>query len=465
MAKPIFIVCGLTFGDEGKGTTVDYLVRKFGLDKVIRFNGGPQAGHNVVLPDGRHHCFAQFGSGSLVPGVKTFLAAPTSFSPLNLMEEYRVHRQNGADICLQNFFIDELCPMVTPVHALMNRLRESARGDGRHGSCGKGVGEASSDADQNLSHVLRAKDLCGFSTGQLVKKLIELQTAKITEARKILEKSENQAEAEEWLGNLADLDIEWLADAYLSFSSKVCIIRHSELLDEVKDGGAVFEGAQGALLDRDWGFFPYVTRSKTGFNNALQIVKDSGYQGKAMRLAAMRPYFTRHGHGPFVTEDEGLTKLLPDCHNPTNDWQGSFRIGWFDAVAARYALKQLGGADGLVITNLDRLPTDRFCGVCTSYLLPAETHADQRQFFEFSGTSHCEATAIVGNRLDANKELSGALAVCQPCLSRQLPWLSSNKQNDFSPTGPLASAFSELLGVPTLITSASPTWKGKICAI
>lgn len=461
MVKPIFIVCGLAFGDEGKGTTVDYLVRKFGLDKVIRFNGGPQAGHNVVLPDGRHHCFAQFGSGSLVPGVKTFLAAPTSFSPLNLMEEYKVHRQNGADISLRNFFIDELCPMVTPVHALMNRLRESARGDGRHGSCGKGVGEASSDADQNLSHVLRAKDLIGFSTSQLIKKLTGLQAVKIAEAKEILEKSEYRAEAEEWLEKLADLDIEWLADAYLSFSSKVCIIRHSELLDEIKEGGAVFEGAQGALLDRDWGFFPYVTRSKTGFDNALKIIKDSGYQGQAKRLAVMRPYFTRHGQGPFVTESEELTKLLPDCHNPANDWQGPFRVGWFDAIAAHYALKQLGGADGLVITNLDRLPTDYLRKVCAAYELPADSC--NNRFFGFNGSDRRIANAIIGNP-NMTKELSDILSNCRPIYGPRLSQLISSRR-DFSPTGPLASAFSKLLGIPVLITSASPTWEGKICAI
>jgi adenylosuccinate synthase len=113
----------------------------------------------------------------------------------------------------------------------------------------------------------------------------------------------------------------------------------------------VFEGAQGVLLDEWHGFHPYTTWSTTTFANADHLLAEAGMTGEATRLGVLRTFTTRHGPGPLVTEDPALP--LADPHNPTNPWQGRFRIGHLDAVAHRYAVEVAGGVDGLALTHLD----------------------------------------------------------------------------------------------------------------
>jgi len=127
----------------------------------------------------------------------------------------------------------------------------------------------------------------------------------------------------------------------------------------------VFEGAQGVLLDEWRGFHPYTTWSTTTFANAEQLLAEAGQTG--FRLGVTRCYLTRHGPGPFVTEDPGLA--LPEPHNCHNRWQGAFRTGHFDAVALRYAIEVTGGIDAIALTHLDtaeRQPGLRICRSCQS---------------------------------------------------------------------------------------------------
>jgi adenylosuccinate synthase len=129
----------------------------------------------------------------------------------------------------------------------------------------------------------------------------------------------------------------------------------------------VFEGAQGVLLDEWYGFHPYTTWSTTTFANADELLTEAGYSDEVTKLGLLRAYAVRHGPGPFVTEDADLAQALPEPHNPTNPWQREFRIGHFDAVAARYALSVTGPVDGLVITCLDRLYGLADVRICTGY--------------------------------------------------------------------------------------------------
>lgn len=117
----------------------------------------------------------------------------------------------------------------------------------------------------------------------------------------------------------------------------------------------IFEGAQGVLLDRDHGFFLYVTPSRTTFAHADTLLAEARWAGAVTRVGVLRAHATRHGQGPFVTEDVELTAATPDLHNAAHAFQGAFRVGWFDVVAARYALRVVGEVDWLAITNLDRL--------------------------------------------------------------------------------------------------------------
>ncbi len=128
--------------------------------------------------------------------------------------------------------------------------------------------------------------------------------------------------------------------------------------------------AQGVLLDEWHGFHPYTTWSTTTFANAETLLAEAG--ASATRLGVLRAYATRHGPGPFVTEDPALTADLPDRHNGTGRWQGAFRVGHLDAVALRYALDAAGGADGLAVTHLDVAGARPDLRVCRAYDLDGE---------------------------------------------------------------------------------------------
>ena len=136
-----------------------------------------------------------------------------------------------------------------------------------------------------------------------------------------------------------------------------------------KSGSTVFEGAQGVLLDQDWGFPPYYTWSDTTAGNALALLETADFSGTSQVIGALRSYSTRHGAGPFPTEDAALTAALSDPTNPTNAWQGDFRVGWFDLCLARYALEAAGRIDALALTCLDRFPQNETPKVGVGYRL------------------------------------------------------------------------------------------------
>src|SRR6185295_18463293 len=142
---PAYVVAGLGFGDEGKGTITEFIAKTIGAKIVVRYNGGAQAAHNVVTPDGRHHTFSQFGSGSLV-GAGTHLSKHVIIEPLALMNERRALLKVGGNTEIS---INHDALITTQYHRAANRLREILRKDGRHGSCGMGIGETRHD---HLAH-------------------------------------------------------------------------------------------------------------------------------------------------------------------------------------------------------------------------------------------------------------------------------------------------------------------------
>lgn len=347
----IHIVVGLCFGDEGKGSIVDYLVRQDeAVGTVVRFNGGPQAAHRVVDSDGRSHVCSQFGAGILVPGVRTHLARGMLVNPPNLLAEYQGLRRLGIRDGFARLSIDPECVVVTPFHVLANRALELARGDGRHGSCGQGVGEAR--RDELDGHVLRVHECMDRWT--LLPKLRELQEV----ARAKLEGVEipqhiSPARDPRWVLEAWDAlygiervyrDWRWLASAQ----------NPDALADAFDRGHVVFEGAQGVLLDETYGFHPYTTWTDTTTAPALALLDEHDRKGEARTIGVTRAYATRHGAGPLPTEDATLTERLPDAENGTGDWQGAFRVGWFDLPMLRYAL-DVCPVDAIALTCLDRV--------------------------------------------------------------------------------------------------------------
>lgn len=335
----VTIITDLGYGDSGKGSTTDYLARQ-GSTVVVRHNGGPQAGHNVVS-DGQHHCFSQFGAGTLA-GAKTFLSRFMLINPLNMMLEAEHLKELGHGDVWDRTYVDQDAMIITPLHVALNRALERARGAGRHGSCGQGVGVAMDQSLRNPELTIRVRDL---TRPGLLRKLKDQR---------------DWATSQPPLPWMRDIDLGLVVDGYRQWARLPQIVP-GEALGRLMSvhHHTVFEGAQGVLLDEWRGFHPYTTWSTTTHDNALALIKETGGTWPITRLGVMRAYTTRHGAGPFVTEDPSLHYDEP--HNTTGDWQGDFRQGHLDLVALRYAVKVCGGVDQVAVTHLDRAHAWMYC--------------------------------------------------------------------------------------------------------
>ncbi|ATB28882.1 adenylosuccinate synthetase [Melittangium boletus] len=362
--RRVSIVVDLGFGDAGKGLLTDFLVRRDGAGLVVRYNGGAQAGHNVVTPEGRHHTFAQFGAGSFVPGVRTFLAHPFVLHPTALLVEGEVLRARGVDDVFERLRLSERARVITPFHQAMNRLRELARGDARHGSCGVGVGETVRDALDFPEDTVLAGDLRDIP--RLTRKLRRIRERKHEELRALPLPDTEPVQRERSL-----FEFEGVIETWLERAARVVtlglVVPDTTLGAWMRDTSTtVFEGAQGVLLDEWRGFHPFTTWSRCTADNALELIADSGVDAEVRRVGVLRSHGVRHGAGPLPTETGELRPLVSE-HNAPNDWQGRVRYGWFDAVLARYALDVVGGVDELALTHVDLLARLRTWKAAASY--------------------------------------------------------------------------------------------------
>ncbi len=380
--KKAFIVVGLGFGDEGKGTIVDYLTRKYDAKLIVRFNGGPQAMHHVVTEENIAHAFSQFGSGTFAPEVKTYLSSRVVVNPLSIEIEEDFLKEKGILNAASRLMINKNCLVATPFHRILSIMREDAR-ERKHGSCGKGFGETVKDGKIMKDHAIYFKDL--FDARATYEKLKFISRLKMDIAEQLLTERGDSCEALFLnylkMKEMQDLSfIKELSEIYYNFAMTSGVYLADNYFNvATKYDCVVFEGAQGVLLDEKNGFFPYVTHSNTTFENAENLLLSSGYCGDIIKIGVLRPYFTKHGQGPFVSEDSELTALLPEIHNKENEWQGKMRVGWFDFVAAEYALKIAGKIDYLAITNIDRLQTLSKVKFCNSYEYTGEI-ADYDEF-------------------------------------------------------------------------------------
>jgi len=343
------LVVDLAFGDCGKGAVVDHLVRRHGARAVVRFNGGPQAGHNVVTPDYRHHTFSQFGSGTFVPGVRTLLGRFMLVEPYALMNEAAALAREDVRDALDRLTVDPRCVVITPAHRAANRLRERARGPRAHGTCGIGFGVAVHDAIHRPDLTLTAGDLS--DRRKVARRLAAAVAHKAARLADVLADADG-----------VDADAlrrpDWIPEAVEHYAALARRVAVADVHEAIRDtpGTLIFEGAQGVLLDETYGFHPHTTWSTATFANADRLLDESARPGNRHRVGVLRSYFTRHGAGPFVTEDPALRPRLSEPHNADTGAQGPFRVGPFDAVAARYALSVVGRVDALAITHMDRLP-------------------------------------------------------------------------------------------------------------
>jgi adenylosuccinate synthase len=363
------VVVDLGFGDAGKGLVTDLLVRTTGARLVVRYNGGAQAGHNVVAPDGRHHTFAQLGAGTFVDGVRTFLSRHVVLHPTALLVEAAALEAKGVAAPLARVGISELARIVTPFHQAAGRLREIARGAARHGSCGVGVGETVSDGLRHPDEVVRAGDLrdrprlVGLAARARERLRAEVEALAPSRASPEVRVFDDPGVLEAWVGQAVRVAPAVMAEEALA--------QWAALTPAV-----VFEGAQGVLLDESIGFHPYTSWSRCTSANADAEITGLRCVDAVERIGVLRAYAVRHGPGPLPTETDALRAAITE-HNGWGPWQGAVRYGWFDAVLARYALDAIGGVDRLVLTHVDAARRLAGWRTCDGYALtPADDERD-----------------------------------------------------------------------------------------
>ena len=253
------------------------------------------------------------------------------------------------------------------------------------------------------------------TTRKKLRAIVDLKREQLRETLHILPAHPKAQASADTLLNPSWIDA--AVENYAELGKHARLIQPPEIAKMIHASGTViFEGAQGVLLDERYGFHPHTTWSNTTFANADALLDESRYHNPRMRIGVLRSYFTRHGPGPLVTESGALTNALPEAHNEDTGWQGRFRAGVFDAVAARYALAVAGGVNALAITHLDHVPSlpPHICDAYSDDTHPSVSQADP--FIREGGR-------IVGIRSPRSddiadmEKLTQALNRCQPLFS------------------------------------------------
>jgi adenylosuccinate synthase len=346
-------VIGAQWGDEGKGKVVDWLASR--ADVVVRFQGGHNAGHTLVVGD-QTYKLSLLPSG-VVRGKMGVIGNGVVLDPEHLLSEIAKVGAQGLRVGPENLRIAENVPLILPLHPALDKAREAARGAAKIGTTGRGIGPAYEDKVAR-----RAIRLCDLAEPAVLShKLDELLRHHNTLLKGLgAETFEKQA--------LLDRLLE-LAPRLLPFSEAVW-----ERLDDAHAQGkrVLFEGAQAVMLDVDHGTYPYVTSSNTVAGNAA-AGSGVGPARIGYVLGIAKAYTTRVGSGPFPTELQDATgKLLGERGHEFGTVTGRpRRCGWFDAAMVRQAVK-VGGVDGLVLTKLDVLDGLPTLKICTGYRIGGE---------------------------------------------------------------------------------------------
>ncbi len=337
-------VVGAQWGDEGKGKIVDWLSHR--ADVVVRFQGGHNAGHTLVI-DGATYKLSLLPSGVVRPGKQSIIGNGVVVDPWALLEEIERIGRQGVVVTPENLLIAETVALILPLHGRLDRARE-----GRIGTTGRGIGPAYEDKVAR-----RAIRLCDLgdrdSLGDKVAELLRHHNALLRGL------GEPEIDAADLLARLTEV-----APKILPFAAPVW-----EVLDGARRAGKriLFEGAQGAMLDLDHGTYPYVTSSNTVGAEAA-VGSGLGPHAVGYVLGITKAYTTRVGSGPFPTElDDAVGRGLGERGREFGTVTGRRRrCGWFDAVLVRQAIK-VSGIDGIALTKLDVLDGVEELKVCTGY--------------------------------------------------------------------------------------------------
>ncbi|HOX37105.1 MAG TPA: adenylosuccinate synthase [Candidatus Brocadiia bacterium] len=411
------LVMGLQWGDEGKGKIIDVLAEDF--DAVVRFQGGANAGHTVIVGSEKY-VLHLIPSGILHSGKLCVIGNGVVIDAAELIKEITGLRLRGIVIG-DNLAVSDRAHIVLPLHVALDKAREAARGDGKIGTTGRGIGPCYGDKAARTG--LRAGDLVSPGLKDKIAQIVAGLNKQLTGLY-----GAAPCNADE---------IFTLCQSHGEFL-KPHIKDTTRLLHRLRDSGKtmLFEGAQGAMLDLDFGTYPFVTSSNTCVGGTFT---GTGLPPSALgrTLGVAKAYCTRVGSGPFPTElNDSIGAMMQTKGGEFGATTGRpRRCGWFDAVAARYAVK-INGADGLVITKIDVLDELEAIKVCTAYELGDE----------------------LADWVPADVE---RLAECKP-IYREFPGWRTPLRNvkSFADLPDAASAYlralEEAVGVPVKILSLGP---------
>jgi adenylosuccinate synthase len=348
------VVVGAQWGDEGKGKIVDWLSER--ADVVVRFQGGHNAGHTLVI-DKITYKLSLLPSGIVRPGKLAIIGNGVVVDPWALIDEIDTVRRQGVAVSRDNLRVADNAVLILPLHRELDVIRENAAGAGKIGTTGRGIGPAYEDkVGRRALRVADLKDLMSLDTK--IQRLLTHHNA--------LRRGLGMPEL---TGDELHAQLSGIAPRILEFSDTVF-----DLLDRQRRAGKriLFEGAQGVMLDIDHGTFPFVTSSNTV---AAQAASGSGVGPGALSyvLGIAKAYTTRVGAGPFPTEqDNAIGDEIGARGREFGTVTGrKRRCGWFDAVLVRQAIKT-SGIHGIALTKLDVLDGLGEIKVSTGYMLDGE---------------------------------------------------------------------------------------------
>jgi len=412
------VVIGAQWGDEGKGKIVDLLTDR--VAAVVRFQGGHNAGHTLVI-NGRKTILRLIPSGILHPHVKCYIGNGVVLSPRALLDEIAELEKAGLDV-VSRLRISEACTLVLPYHVAIDQARETAKGDAKIGTTGRGIGPAYED--KVARRALRVQDL--LSPQGFANKLRE-----VLEYHNFVLKHYFKAEI---------VDYQTTLDQTLVLAEKIkpMIADVSSELNLLMSQGqrVLFEGAQAALLDIDHGTYPFVTSSNCVAGQASAGAGvGPGKLGYVLGVA--KAYATRVGAGPFPTElHDAIGEHLRVKGNEYGSVTGRpRRCGWFDAAALKRAV-QLNGVNGICFTKLDVLDGLETVRLATGY-------------------------TVNGQLRDILPVGADALAMCEPVYEDYPGWKESTvgiKTFDQLPKNAQVylNRLEQLVGAPLAIISTGP---------
>ena len=343
-------VIGAQWGDEGKGKIVDWLASR--ADAVVRFQGGHNAGHTLVI-DGTTYKLSLLPSG-IVSGTMSMIGNGVVLDPWALRDEVAKLEAQGVEITADNLAVADNCQLILPMHRDLDGLREAAAGKGKIGTTGRGIGPAYEDKVGRRA--IRVCDLAHLDD-------LDPQLDRLCAHHDALRAGFDQppVDREALLAELRDV-----ADFVLRFAQPVW-----KRLKKVRKAGAkiLFEGAQGVLLDVDHGTYPFVTSSNTVSGTAASG-SGLGPNSTGFVLGIVKAYTTRVGSGPFPTElhDEIGQGIGERGHEFGTVTGRQRRVGWFDAVLVRQTCA-VSGVTGIALTKIDVLDGLDTVKICTGYRL------------------------------------------------------------------------------------------------